>query len=503
MNKKPEQKNTAIPRAPVVAVMGHIDHGKTTLLDYIRKTNTAEKEAGGITQHVSAYEVVHKTAEGILKPITFLDTPGHEAFAGIRSRGARVADIAILIVSGEDGVKPQTLEALKFIKESKLPFIVAITKIDKPSVNIERAKQSLLEHEIYVEGYGGEIPCIAVSGVSGAGVNDLLDMILLVAEVENISGHPDKAAEGVVLEVSRSKEKGIAATLIVKDGTLKKSMVIVSGAVSSPLRMMENFMGENIQSALPGTPVRVWGWDKAPQTGEVFRSFLTKKEAERYLENPPAAVQKASRTSSAPEQRLPVPMVIKADTSGTLEAIQYELKKLATDKIFPKVIQAGAGDINESDLKIATGNEHALVLGFNVKIDNAAKNLAERDTVKIELFSIIYKLIERVQEILVERTPKTEVTEIRGKAKIIRLFSAVKDKQIIGGKVIEGSINVGDEFRIIRRSAEVGSGRIRELQQQKQKTSEVLADREFGAMAEARIEIAPGDVLEAFVIVQK
>lgn len=498
------EKLASQPRPPVVAVMGHIDHGKTTLLDYIRHTLVAEKEAGGITQHVGAYEVEHKTADGVLKHITFIDTPGHEAFAGIRSRGASVADIAILIVSGEDGVKPQTLEALKFIKESKTPFIVAITKIDKPSANVERAKQSLLEHEIYVEGYGGEIPCVAVSGVSGAGVNDLLDMILLVAEVENISGTPENPAAGVVLEVTRSKEKGVSATLIIKNGTLKKGMVLLAGDALSSLRTMENFSGKKIETAPAGTPVTVVGWDEEPKTGSAFLSFPSKKEAEKYLEARLTTPERSgTRNQKSDEERKAVPIVIKADVSGTLEAIEYELRKLATDKIFPKIIQAGTGTINESDLKIATGNEHALVFGFNVKIDNAAKNLAERDGVSIELFSIIYKLTERMQEIMLERTPKTEVAEIRGKAKIIRFFSAVKDKQIVGGKVTEGSIGVGDEFKIMRRNAEVGVGKIRELQQQKVKTSSVEKDREFGAMAEAKIEIAPGDVLETFVIVKK
>jgi len=493
----------AVRRPPVVAIMGHIDHGKTTLLDFIRKTAVTKDEAGGITQHVSAYEVSHKNADGVSKKITFIDTPGHEAFAAIRSRGARIADIAILVVSGEDGVKPQTLEALKFIKESKLPFIIAITKIDKPSANVERIKQNLLENEIYIEGYGGEIPAVPISAVTGAGVNDLLDMILLVADMENISGFPDKPAEGVILEVTRSKEKGISAMLIVKDGTLKKGMAIVAGRVLSPLRTAENFLGEKMETVLPGQPVRVVGWDMLPKAGDSFTSFSSKKEAEKYLGNLADAVKKQPLRLDSSEERVVVPIVMKADVSGTLEAIEYELSKLATDKILPRIIQGGTGDINESDLKILSGNADALIFGFNVKIDNAAKNLADRDGVKIEIFNIIYKLIERLQEIIAERTPKIETLETRGKAKIIRLFSIVKDKQIIGGKVIEGTINLGDEFKIMRRGAEVGGGKIKELQQQKAKSSEVIKDREFGAMAEAKMEIAPGDVIETFVIVKK
>lgn len=502
------------PIPPIVSVMGHIDHGKTTLLDYIRKSctegtdsrhkNVAEGEAGGITQHVSAYEVKRTGSDGKVKSITFLDTPGHEAFAGIRSRGAQVADIAILVVSAEDGVKPQTKEALKFITKSKTPFIVALTKTDKPSANIERAKQSLLENEIYVEGYGGEIPCVPVSGVTGEGVSDLLDMILLVAEVENISGETDKPAEGVVLEATRSKESGISATLIVKNGTLKKGMAVVVGNAISPLRQMENFAGKKIETAGPGTPVSILGWDGMPETGGEFISFATKKEADKYLETSrTSTMSRNGHTEIKIDLRVALPIVVKADVSGTLEAIEYELGKLATEKIYPKIIQAGTGTINESDLKIASGIEGSLMLGFNVKVDNAARNLSERDGVKIELFTIIYKLIERVQEILIERTPKFETSETRGTAKIIRMFSQVKDKQIIGGKVTEGSIGVGDEFKIMRRGAEVGKGRIRELQQKKVKTSEVQKDLEFGAQVEARIEIAPGDMIESFVLVQK
>ncbi len=504
MTKNTTNSNTVIPRSPVVAIMGHIDHGKTTLLDYIRKTAVAEKEAGGITQHVSAYEVVHKTADGSSKKITFIDTPGHEAFAGVRSRGASIADIAILIVSGEDGVKPQTMEALKFILQSKTPYIVAITKIDKPSANVERAKQSLLEHEIYVEGYGGEVPCVPVSAVSGAGINDLLDMILLVSDVEGIKGDPTISAEGIVLEVTRSKEKGVTATLVIKDGTLKKGMVIVSGDSTSVLRSIEDFAGKKIDSATLSMPIRVTGWDTMPKAGNTFDSFTGKKEADKFLSTGIHTTSVHSKQSVSPtELRVSIPIVIKTDVAGSLEAVEYELKKLATDKVFLKVIQSGTGDINESDIKIATGGDKAMVVGFNVKMDSSTKNLSERDGIDVELFSIIYKLVERIQEIVLSHTPKVEVVEVSGKAKIIRFFSSVKDKQIIGGKVIEGVVRLGDEFKIMRRGAEVGMGKIRELQQQKVKTSEVEKDREFGAMGEAKIEIAPGDVLEMFTIVTK
>jgi translation initiation factor IF-2 len=281
-------------------------------------------------------------------------------------------------------------------------------------------------------------------------------------------------------------------------------MAIVAGNAISPLRQMENFADKKIEVAGPGTPVSILGWDSMPNTGDTFFSFATKKEAEKYLADSRTTVKsRTSQMSEASEEKLAVPIIIKADVSGTLEAIEYELGKLATDKIFLKVVQAGTGNVNESDIKIASGIKDSLVFGFNVKIDNPAKSLSERDSVKIELFSIIYKLVERAQEIVLERTPKIETVETRGTAKIIRMFSQVKDRQIIGGKVTDGSIGVGDEFKIMRRGAEVGTGKIRELQQKKVKTSEVAKDYEFGAQVEARIEIAPGDSIESFVIVKK
>ena len=313
------------------------------------------------------------------------------------------------------------------------------------------------------------------------------------------------SAEGVVLEATRSKEKGISATLVIKNGTIKKGMAIVAGKASTPLRQMQNYAGKKIDSAGPGSAVSIIGWDSMPITGSPFASFATKKEAEIHLKKTHRATaqKQDDKTKKKTDERAEVPMVVKADVSGTLEAIELELRKLVTDKIVPKIIASGTGDINESDIKIASGSAQAHVFGFKVKVDSAAKSLSERDGVSIEIFDVIYKLIERVQEIIIERTPKVEVVEIRGKAKIIRSFSRLKDKQVIGGKVLEGSLQSGDEFKIMRRTAEIGVGKIRELQQQKVKTDEVVKDREFGALVETRIEIAPGDSIESFIIVQK
>ncbi len=498
-----DQKNNTIVRPPVIAIMGHIDHGKSTLLDYIRKTNIVDKEAGGITQHVGAYEVIHKTPAGVESKITFLDTPGHAAFTGIRSRGVRVADIAVLVVSAEDGVKAQTIEALKTIQAEEIPYIVAITKIDKPNANIEMAKQSMATNEIYVEGYGGSIPCVPISAKTGEGVPELLDMMLLVSEMEELKTDTSKPAEGIVLESNLDQKKGISATLIITDGTLKSGSYIVSGKSTAPVRIMENFAGVKITEATAPSPVKIIGWSEMPQIGELFKTVDSKKEAEQIAL---AYKEKAALTPEVKEEtnnRLEIPLVIKADVAGSLEAIQGEIAKIPQEKTKLKIIQSGIGTISESDVKSANGSVGSIIIGFNVKIDSQAENLRERLSVEIKMFDIIYKLVEFLEEVSKTRTPKVMSEEMTGRAKIMKTFSRNKDRQIVGGKVETGEIKTGKEVKILRKDLEIGRGRIKELQQQKAKASEVREGFEFGADVEARIEIAPGDRIECFDIIEK
>ncbi|MFA6552411.1 MAG: translation initiation factor IF-2 [Candidatus Paceibacterota bacterium] len=507
MPKINEQKNILSPRPPIVTVMGHIDHGKSSLLDYIRKTNIVEKEAGGITQHIAAYEVVHKDKEGKERKITFLDTPGHEAFSAMRSRGGKAADISILVVSAEDGVKPQTVEALKSIKDANIPFIVAITKIDKPGANVERAKSSLMENEVYLEGFGGTVPSVSISSKTGEGIPDLLEMIFLVADLEDIKGSPEKEAEGVVIETNMDKAKGISASLIIKDGTLKKGMAILSEDCISPVRLMENFLGKKIDCAEMGSPVKVVGWDKIPHVGAKFFSYPTKKIAEAKLLEYLADKEKnksAKKTESGEknEGKVLIPIIVKADVAGTIEAIEHEIKKLVNDSVSLDIIYSGVGNINETDVKNASGNANSVVLGFNVPIDGAAKSVIDRLGVKAETFDIIYKLAEWLQNLVKEKTPKKMIEESKGKAKILKLFSKEKDKQIVGGRVLEGVISIGAELKITRRETEIGKGKIRELQQQKVKASEVQKGSEFGTMIQSSIEIAAGDIIEAYEVVE-
>ena len=499
------QTNSLVTRPPVVVIMGHIDHGKSTLLDYIRKSNVTAGEAGGITQHLGAYEVTHPSEGAGAKKITFLDTPGHAAFSGIRSRGAHVADIAVLVVSAEDGVKPQTLEALAAIRKAELPFIVAMNKIDKPESNVERTKQNLAEHEIYLEGYGGDIPGIPLSAVTGEGVPELLDMILLVAELEELKADPAKNAEGSVIEANLDSKKGISATLLIKDGTLRSGTYVVAGDAVSPVRILEDFHGKKIKEATASSPVKVIGFNKISEVGSPFITCESKKEAERLAEEARLRKALAPNAAQRPEetQKVIIPLVIKADATGSLEGIKHELDKLSHERVAIRIIHEGIGDIAESDIKVAAGGKDIVTIGFNVDVDSKAKALAERSGIEIKMFDIIYKIPEYVETVAMSRTPKIRTEEITGNAKIIRIFSKTRDKQILGGKVQSGVLEVGSEVRIMRRDTRIGEGKIRELQSQKLKTQEAREGFEFGAMIECKIEIVPGDKIEAFKIVEK
>ncbi|MCE9549331.1 GTP-binding protein [Candidatus Nomurabacteria bacterium] len=328
MEKNNQKQNTTI-RPPVVVIMGHIDHGKSTLLDYIRKTNVVEKEAGGITQRISAYEVVHKDEEGNDRKITFLDTPGHEAFSKMRERGAQVADIAILLVSAEDGVKPQTLEAWKTIVESKTPAIVAINKIDKPGADVEKTKMGLAENEIYLENYGGKVPFTLISAKTGEGIDSLLSLINILADMEDFTGDANVNASGYVVETNLDPKCGVEASLIIKNGSLKKGMLVVVEDCICSTRMMENFKGENINEATFSSPIRLIGFDKMPKVGAEFKSFLKKNEALEYIEswkiNSKSPIKATKGTEGAMDKKL-IPILLKADTSGSIEALERKCR---------------------------------------------------------------------------------------------------------------------------------------------------------------------------------
>lgn len=505
MPKAKITEKTSGARQPVVAVVGHVDHGKSTLLDYICKTNVAEKEAGGITQRIGAYEVVHKTAEGKERRLSFIDTPGHEAFGACRKNSLCAADVGILVVATDEGAKPQTVEAFKQLTESKTPFVVAFTKTDKPNAGVERAKQSLAEKEIFVEGYGGSVPSASVSAKTGAGVPGLLDLVLLLADMHEAPCEPARSGEGVVIEAERGSAQGISATLIVKNGIVRKGQVLLAGEALSIIRTLGDYAGKPLVEAGCGRIVCVGGWNTLPKAGDAFRAYENKKEAEKALE---VVREERARGAKKPTQhivdavRVVVPLVVKADTAGSIEAIKHELAKLQSEKIEMKIIGAGLGDIGEGDLRLAGSAREAVLIGFNVGADAAATAHAKAIGIEIRLFDIIYRLSEFLADIAKARTPKEKREETTGQARIVKIFSEEKSTQVVGGKVLDGILALGDEFRIVRRSERIGTGRVKELQKFKEKIREAPVGTEFGALTASSFPLAVGDSIEVVKIVE-
>jgi len=495
-----EQKNTLSERPPVVVIVGHVDHGKSTLLDYIRKTQIVEGEAGGITQHISAYEVEHETKEHGKKKITFLDTPGHEAFQEMRKRGANVADIAILIVSAEDGVKAQTLEALSALKQADVPYVVAITKIDKPSANVDRAKSTLLENEVYLEGLGGDIPFIPISSKTGEGIPELLEMITLVAEIEEFKGDISLPATGTVIEAHKDPKNGTSATLLIKNGTIKTGSFVVAGNSFAPVRALSDFKGASVKEASFSSPVVITGFNALPSVGSAFMVIDNKKEAEKLAsENKKLSGNEIADTAGT---EVVFPLIVRADAQGTLEAVEHSIGKLSLPDYPIKIIQSGVGSISEGDITLASGGTNAAVVGFHTSIDNIAKDLALRTDIPVETFDVIYELTEWVEKIMLERKPKKETKEKHGEAKILKVFNATKDKQVVGGRIEEGVLSVGDTAAIVRRGEVIGEGTILALQQQKVATKSIDSG-EFGMQFQSKMDVASGDSIESFTVVIK
>lgn len=486
------------PRSPIVAVMGHIDHGKSSLLDYIRKANVVAGEAGGITQHVSAYVAEHEH-EGTKRQITFLDTPGHEAFKALRARGAAAADIAILVIASDEGVKPQTVEAWNEITSTGIPYVVALTKIDKNGADAERAKISALEAGIYLEGLGGSVPFAAVSSKTGEGIPELLDLVLLTTDLAELTADPEKPATGFVLESSQDPKRGISATLVIKDGTLDTGSFAIAGSALTPVRFIEDFKGERLKSAGPSLPVSISGWNALPPAGTTFITVATKKEAEKVAAD---TEKKASNGPAAIEAgKVALPILIKADVSGSVDAVQGLLDALSHERVQLRVIGTGIGAVSEGDVKTAHAGG-GIIVGFNVSVEAAARDLTERMPVPIETFTIIYELQQRVKEIMQERSPRMKSEEIIGELKVLKAFSIAGSKQVLGARWLSGSLSVGTQFKAMRRDIELDKGKILNLQVAKSDVSEIHVEGEFGMQVECKTEIAGGDVLTCFRIVE-
>lgn len=493
-----------VSRQPVIAVLGHVDHGKSSLLDFIRKSNVVEGEAGGITQRISAYEVQQKLPDGSIKPITFLDTPGHAAFQGMRERGAEIADIAILIVSAEDGVKAQTVEAWKTIVAHKLPFVVAINKIDKPGADVQKTKNSLVENAIYIEGYGGDIPCVEISAKVGTGVDSLLETLVLMVDMNELTADLGTDATGYVLESFIDQKRGISATLIIKDGTLASSGAILAGQALSPIRIVEDFIGRPIKNPHAGQPVKVTGFDEIPSSGAIFVSSSDKRSMEALqTETKHSAIKVVLDPRIYRNAKVVIPVVIKADSLGTLDAVKTELKKRETDDIKIKIIAEGVGAIGEGDIMLASSDEKTVIIGFAVKMEGKARDQADRFKIEPQLFDIIYKLSEWFETLVESRLPYEEKEVVLGTLKLLRNFSSQKDKHVIGGRVETGKIELNSTVKIIRRGVELGRGKIVELQSQKIKTNVVNEGNECGLMVESKVEMIPTDILEAVLVEKK
>lgn len=489
-------------RPPIVAVMGHIDHGKSSLLDYIRKANVTAGEAGGITQHVSAYEAVHEH-EGTPRKITFLDTPGHEAFRALRARGAAAADIAILVIAAEEGIKPQTLEAYQAAAEANTPIVVAFTKIDKNSADIERAKFSAVEHGIYLEGLGGSIPYTGVSSKTGEGVPELLDLVLLTADLAELTADEDAIADGFVLESSQDPKCGLSATLIVKDGTLHTGEFVIAGNAIAPVRFIENFANLRIAEAGPSQPIRISGWSALPSAGTPFSTAKNKKDAEKIAaEHTPEGSASYALTTATEDGAVELPLILKADVTGSLEAIKHELRKISHDRVGIRIVSEGIGAVSEGDVKSAFA-AGGTVIAFTVGTDSNARDLAERTAVSVESFSIIYKLYERVEELVNDRAPQITVEEILGEAKVLKTFSVAGNKHVLGAKWVSGLLSLNDLIKVDRRGVPLGNGRLTNLQVARSDVSEIKMEGEFGLQVETKADIAAGDTLVAYRMVTK
>jgi translation initiation factor IF-2 len=479
-----------VSRPPVVVVLGHVDHGKSSILEAIKDLKITAKESGGITQHIGAYEIEEKG-----KKITFIDTPGHEAFSAMRSRGAKVADVAILVVAADEGVKPQTKEAISHIKKANLPMIVAINKMDKPAADPEKVKRELSVQEVSVESMGGKIPSVEISAKTGKGIPELLEIILLVAEMEGFKGDVSKSAEGVIIESYLDANRGPTATLILQRGILKKGDILGTSSACGKIKNLENFQGKLLKEASPSMPVIVLGFESVPVIGEKFKVFSDTESAKKEIKVPPKAVPEV--LDIEPGKKV-LNIILKVDVLGSLEAIEEILKDFPQDRVILRILKGGVGEIGEDDVKLAKG-ARAKIIGFRIKTNPIAKTLAQRDKISIINFDVIYELSQAVRQLMEKMAGPEKVRIELGKIKILVIFRTEKNRQIVGGKVIEGKIKKGASLEVYRREERVGSGKIVGLQRDKKDIEEVAKGSECGILYEGDAKIEERDVLEAHI----
>ena len=496
-----------VPRAPVVVVMGHVDHGKTSLLDYIRNAHVASGEAGGITQHIGAYQVM---VNG--KPITFLDTPGHEAFTSMRARGAMVTDIAILVVAAEDGIMPQTIESINHAKAAEIPIIVAINKMDKPEANPERIKQQLTEYGLVCEEWGGETIVCPISAKTGMGVENLLEMLTLTAEVGELKANPNRAAQGTVIEARLDKGRGPVATLLVQNGTLKQGDIIIAGTSVGRVRAMVSDKGQKITSAGPSVPVEITGLSEAPSAGATFNAVADEKLARELVEQRKAE-EKAR--ANAPVSKVSLEdlfnqiqagemknlnLIVKADVQGSVEAVKASLEKLSNDEVRVRVIHGGVGAINESDVMLASTSQ-AIIVGFNVRPDAAARDSAARANVDMRMYRVIYDAINEIEAAMKGMLAPKYREALLGHAEVRQTYKVSGVGTVAGCYVQDGKIQRKDcQVRLVRDGIVIHEGVLASLQRFKDQVKEVASGYECGMTIEKFNDIKEGDIIEAFTM---
>lgn len=494
-------------RPPIVTVMGHVDHGKTSLLDTIKKTNVISSEAGGITQHIGAYSITVNNNK-----ITFIDTPGHEAFTSMRRRGAEVTDIAILVVAADDGIMPQTVEAIKHIKEAKVPMIVAINKIDKPDANIERIKQQLTEHDVLPEEWGGDVICVPISAKMGSNIDKLLEMVLLVADMQELKANPKNPATGTVLESKIDKGRGIVATILIKDGTLKVGDYLLCGTSSGRVRSMIDYLGKTVKSAEPSMAVSVVGLNAVPDAGEiayvvdekVAKNIITERTTKQKIEKTKqtnGVTQESFLNTSASQEMKTLKLIIKADVQGSAEALKESLEKICNEEAKVEVISYAVGGINESDVLMAKASD-AFIIAFNTKTETKAKTLAARNNVQILNYKVIYDAVEEISKRIQKMLSPKFSENVVGHAEIRHIFKISNVGSVAGCYVLDGTITRNAPIKLKRNGEVIFETNIETLQQNKDEAKQVRSGFECGIKLKGFNDIKEGDIIEAYEKVQ-
>ncbi|MBM4433237.1 MAG: translation initiation factor IF-2 [Chloroflexi bacterium] len=487
------------PRPPIVTVMGHVDHGKTKLLDAIRKTNVVATEAGGITQHIGAYQ-----AEVNGQKITFLDTPGHEAFTAMRAHGAQITDVAVLVVAADDGVMPQTLEAINHARAAGVPIVIAINKIDKPEAKPDLIKQQLAEAGLLCEEWGGDNVCVPISAKANIGIPELLENILLVAEMEDLKANPNQSAEGVVVEAGLDKAKGPVATVLIQTGTLRPRNTVVVGTTWGRIRAMFNDLGKQIRKAEPSTPVKILGLDGVPEVGDSLiavasehqaRAFIEKRQKEQQLKSSVSLDNLYAQISAGKVKELNV--ILKADVQGSIEPIRASLEKLGTEQVKVRIIHSGTGNVIESDIMLAMASK-GLIIGFNTGIEAGAKRLADMNHMDVRLYNIIYNLVEDVEKALKGMLEPTYTEVIDGHGEVIAVFPVGKKGKVAGMRITEGKVSRGISVRVLRKGEVIHQSSVSSLKRFKEDVKEVVAGFEAGVGVQDFNDFQVGDVMEFF-----